>query len=131
LQAILTNILENIKVTVPELLLRKETERQLHELAHQLEHIELKVEDYLEKIGTTLEQLQQEYATRAFGTLQVEIFLANYIREQKLEVAPGEVEAILRARQAKDDKKPVSRQEVEYIHASLLKQKAVDQLLTI
>lgn len=131
LQAILTTILEKIKVTVPELLLRKETERQLHELAHQLESLELKVEDYLEKIGKTLEELQQEYATRAFGTLQVEIFLANYIRDEKLEVQPGEVETILRARQAKDDKKPISRQEVEYIHATLLKQKAVDQLLTI
>ncbi len=130
LQAILTELLEKFQVKVPELLLRKETERQLHELAHQLENLGLSVDDYLEKVGQNLETLQQEYAARAFGTLQVEILLANYIRDQKIEAQPQEVESILRAR-AEKSKESISRQEIEYVHATLLKQKAVDLLLTI
>lgn len=132
LQVILTTLLEKIKVQVPELLLRKETERQLHELSHQLEHLNLTVADYLKKIDKSIEEVQQEYAARALSTLQVEIFLANYIREQKIETTPQEVERILTAKYAESTKKPeISRQEIEYVHATLLKQKAIDSLLTI
>ncbi len=133
LQAILTKLLEDIKVPVPELLLRKETEQLLHDLGHQLERLNLSLEDYLEKIGHTMEQLQQDYAMRALGSLQVEILLANLIRRLGLKLESKEVEEVVQARLANqpEGKKTITRQELDYIQASLLKQKVVDHLLTI
>lgn len=133
LQAILTHLLEEMKVPVPELLLRKETERQLHELGHQLEQLNLTLEEYAQKIEHTLEQIQQDYAVRALGSLQVEILLANLIRQMGIQLDSKEVEDVVRARVASqpEGKKTITRQELEYVQATLLKQKAVDHLLTI
>lgn len=131
-QAVLTTILEALSIPVPELLLRRETERQLHELGHQLEHLGMNLEEYIKKIGRSEAELQQDYAARALGTLQVEIFLANYIRQEKLTLEAAEVEAVVQARMANlpQEQKTISRREVEYIQATLLKQKAIDSLLT-
>lgn len=94
LQTLLTALLENIEVQVPELLLRRETEYQLHELEHQLEHMKMSFEDFLKNSGKTREDVQQDYAARALGNLQVELLLGAIITQAKLENSEEEVSQV-------------------------------------
>ncbi len=132
LQAILGELLKNIPVKVPELLLRKETEHRLHQIAHQLERVNLSLEDYLKNINKTQEELQQEYAISTMASLQVELLLAAIIKTADLKVETAELEALIKARLA--NRKPeekLTREELNYLHSALLKQKAIDHLLSL
>jgi len=125
ISALLEAIIEKTSIKIPELLLRKETERQLHEFSHQLEHMNLEINDYLEKIGKSLQDIQQEYAARSLMNLQVEFLLGAIVREEKIELPEKEVADILAQVENPTD------EQRQYVISSLLKQKAVDLLLTI
>lgn len=131
LQEILKALLEKIKVKVPELLLRKETEHRLGHLAGQLEKVNVPLEEYLKNIGKTREELQQEYAVNTFASLQVELLLAAIIKEAKLTVDDKELENVVKSRVAQRKGEGISRDELNYLHSSLLKQKAIDHLLSL
>jgi FKBP-type peptidyl-prolyl cis-trans isomerase (trigger factor) len=125
LQAILQTLLESIVVAVPELLLRRETERQLHDLSHQLEHWKLTLEQYLKQIGKSQDDLQQDTAVRALMNLQIDFLLGAIVGQEKLSITAEEVQKAL-----PEDKKN-SPEYQQYVASVLLKQKAVDFLLTI
>ncbi len=151
---LVSQLLEKIHVPVPELLLRRETEYQLHRLEHELEHMQMSLEDFLKNSGKKVEEIQQEYAARALGNLQVELLLGSIIRSQKIKVEAKEVAEALKQRHAEHDHKhthehspeenehhdhdhehhhdhdhQVSSDEVNYVQSVLLKQKALDHLL--
>jgi FKBP-type peptidyl-prolyl cis-trans isomerase (trigger factor) len=130
LQAILGELLKKIPVKVPELLLRKETEHRLRQVSRQLEKLNLTLEDYLKNIKKTQEELQQEYAVSTLASLQVELLLAAIIKAAGLKVETAELEDLVKARLA--NRKPeekISREELNYLHSALLKQKAIDHIL--
>lgn len=125
ISALLEAILEKVVIKVPELLLRKETERALHEFSHQLEHMNITIDAYLEKVGKTQQDIQQEYAARSLMNLQVEFLLGAIVKEEKIELPEKEVADVL-----SQVEKPTAEQR-QYVISSLLKQKAVDHLLTL
>lgn len=131
LQDILKTLLEKIKVAVPELLLRRETEHRLQSMTSQLERVNLSLEDYLKNIGKTKEDLQQDYAINTFASLQVELLLAAIITQAKLEVSNQELESLVQARLAARKEAQISRQELNHLHSHLLKQKAIEHLLSL
>lgn len=134
LQVLLTALLEKIPVQIPELLLRRETEQQLHELEHQLEHMKMTMQDFLRHSQKKIEDVQQDYAARALGNLQVELLLGAIIALAKLEVAEQEVTDTLKQQLDKypEKSKPqITTRDIQYVHATLLKQKALDHLLNL
>lgn len=131
---LVSQLLEKIHVPVPELLLRRETEYQLHRLEHELEHMQMSVQDFLEKSGKKLEDIQQDYAARALGNLQVELLLGSIIREKDIKVEADEVAEALKKRYttSESDQQPkVTAEDVTYVQSVLLKQKALDHLLDL
>ncbi len=125
ISALLEAILEKVTIQIPELLVRKETERALHEFGHQLEHMNVTLDDYLEKVGKSIQDIHQEYAARSLMNLQVEFLLGAIVRTEKIELPEKEVEAIL------SQVENPSAEQRQYVIASLLKQRAVDHLLTL
>lgn len=125
ISALLEAILDQVTIKVPELLLRKETEHALHEFSHQLEHMNISMEDYLEKVGKSMQDIQQEYAARSLMNLQVEFLLGAVVKAAKIQLPEKEVTDILAQ---VENPTPEQRQ---YVISSLLKQKAVDHLLTL
>lgn len=132
LQEILKALLGKIKVSVPELLVRRETEHRLEHLANQLAKVNVPLEEYLKNIGKTREELQQEYAVSTFASLQVELLLAAIIQKAELKVEEKELEDLMRTRLAnKKQGEGITREEVNYYHSALLKQKAIEHLLSL
>lgn len=131
LQAILGALLKQIEVKVPELLLRKETEHRLQNLANQLERLKMPLEDYLKTIKKTKDELQQEYAVSTLASLQVELLLAAIIKQSGLQVDNAELETLVKQRLAQRKEEKITREELNYLHSMLLKQKAIDHLLAL
>ena len=131
LQAVLAALLEKTKVMVPELLLRKETEHRLRHLENQLTQVGLKLEQYLENIKKTKEELEQEYAVTTLASLQVELLLAAIIRTEKLTIDQKQLEDLVKLRLESRKEKTISREEVTALQSSLLKQAAIDHLLAL
>lgn len=123
--ALLRALLEKIVIVVPELLVRQQTQEHLHQLSHQLEHMNISLEEYLKRIEKSLEELQQETAARSLASLQIEFLLGAIISQAKIELSDEEITAALPAdRQSSDSDR-------RYVMSMLLKQKAVDHLLTL
>jgi trigger factor len=133
LNAVLTALLNQIKVMVPELLLRRETEHQLRQLAQQLEQLRIPVEKYLEMTKKSMTDLQTETAARALASLQIELLLAAIIADQQISVKPEEVEALLAVQHGHgaEHHHEHSAQEQQYAQSVLLKQKCIDFLLSL
>lgn len=130
-QAMVEALLEKIEVKVPELLLRRETENQLHQLEHQLEHMGMTMPDFLDKSGQSSEDIQRDYAARSLGSLRVELLLGEIIAEEKVTVSEEEITTALKQRVERypEDQRPqISAQDIQYMHSVLLKQKALDHL---
>lgn len=125
ISAILGFLLENHPIKLPELLVRRETEHQLHQLQHQLEHMGLDLPAYLERTKQTQEALQQEIAMRALTNLQVEFLLAAIINQARITATSDELSTAV----PKYDQLPEEQR--QRLIASLLKQKAVDHLMQI
>jgi len=131
---LVSQLLEKIHVPVPELLLRRETEYQLHRLEHELEHMKMTIEDFLQNSGKKLEDIQQDYAARALGNLQVELLLGSVIRAKDIKVEANEVAEALKKRYttSENDQPPkITTEDVTYVQSVLLKQKALDHLLEL
>lgn len=123
--AVIEALLEKIEVIIPELLLRSETRRRLEDLGKQLDAMKLTLEDYLTRTNRTTEQVQQEIAAQALLSLQVELLLASIIKFSKLTVEHELVHKALPT-----DRK-YTQAEHDYAESMLLKQRAVDHLLTL
>lgn len=134
MQIILAALLDEIEVKVPELLLRKETEVQIQQLQHQLQHMNMEFDDFLKKSGKSYEDVQRDYAVRALGNLRVELLLGAIIRDAKLEVTEKEVTAALQERLDKipqGERPEIKPTDIEYMHSLLLKQKALDHIANL
>ncbi len=125
INAVIEALLEKIEVVIPELLVRTETERRLRDLGKQLEQLNMSVDDYLARTQRTLEQIQQEIAAQSLLALQVEMLLGAIIRHSKITVDHDLVHKAL------PTDREASREEHDYVESMLLKQAAVDHLLTL
>ena len=134
LQVLISALLSKIEIPVPDLLLRHETQAQLHELEHQLEHLKMSFDDFLKNSGKTREDVEKDYAARALGNLQVELLLGAIIQAEELKNTEAEIGAVLEQRMSQypEESRPkITARDVQYVNALLLKQKALDHLLNL
>lgn len=125
INAVIEALLQKYPIVIPELLVRTETQRRLQDLGKQLEQFNMSVDDYLARSQKTLEQIQQEMAAQSLLALQVEMLLGGLIRFKKIKVEHELVH------QALPTDRQVSQAEHDYVESVLLKQAAVEHLLTL
>jgi FKBP-type peptidyl-prolyl cis-trans isomerase (trigger factor) len=126
-------LLETVKVPVPEILVRQEANRQLEQLASQLNQFGLSAEKYLESRQMKMEDLRNEYTAHALGVLQTELIMAEIAKDQKITVSDKDVEEAL-DKVADGKLSAEQRQNPDYrsyLFSSLLKQKVVKFLLSL
>jgi trigger factor len=79
-------------VTVPELMVEREIERQLADLEYRLAALGLPLDRYLEVTGQTLEKLRGERRDSAVQRVRTDLALDALAREEGLEVDEAQVE---------------------------------------
>ena len=122
-------LLENVKFSIPAVLLQEEVNRMLSRLIEQTSKLGLTVEQYLTSIGKNPDQIKEEYQQQAEQTLKLELILSAIADDQKIEIADQEVQKMIDAIPEEDTKKAFEKEEQKiYIRQLLRKRQAIDNL---
>ncbi len=122
-------LLENVKFSIPTILLQEEVNRMLSRLIEQTSKLGLTVEQYLTSIGKNSDQIKKEYQQQAEQTLKLELILSAIANDQKIEITDQEVQKMIDAIPEEDTKKAFEKEEQKiYIRQLLRKRQAIDNL---
>lgn len=98
--AIIENILEGTKVTLPKVLVESELRKMLAQFEDDITRAGLKMEDYLKHLKKTPEDLRKEWAPDAEKRAKVQLIITKIALEEKIEadqeVVKKEVDNLLK-----------------------------------
>ena len=90
--AVIKAVCENVKVDIPSGMIETETENMLKELEQRLAYQGLKLEQYLQMMGKTKEEMQKEYEPQAIEAIKSRLTIEAVIKAEKIEVPDIDVE---------------------------------------
>lgn len=129
-QLVIKTLLENVKITIPKILIEEEVNGRLSNLLARIEKLGLALESYLASVGKNVEGLRAEYETQAKEAITLDLTLSKIGEEEGLKVDPKEVDAALAMSQASnkdDDEDPDSRKRL--LESILKRRLALDFLI--
>lgn len=126
IQEILQELRTTINPKIPELLVRNEMNRTLRSLEEQLTKANLDPKVYLQSIGKTMEETQQEHATRAIVNWQVELILEKIAEVEEITITDEELQQKLQV--TAEQFKSLSPDMIGYYRSLLKKEKVLDFL---
>lgn len=124
LSGIYQALVTQIKPSIPELLVKRETEYEIQRLADELKQHQMTLQDYLNRSQRKAEDLSQELAAAALGRLQLTFILQTIAGEEKITVSDDEIKKQLK--NSNED-----RRLIDYMREMLTRQKIADRLLEI
>lgn len=127
LSEILTVLLQNSTIEIPDLLIEDQVNKKLTDLIDQVKTLGMSVEQYLLSKGITSDQLKVTYRKEAEDTLKLEFILESVADQEKITVSDTEIEAFIS--KGKDEKeKNALKSQKYYISMLLRRQKTIDSL---
>lgn len=130
LDQIVSALLEETQVQIPNLLLEQEVDRLLAQTLDEIKRLGLTLDQYLQSTGKKPEEMKSEYALKAANDIKLEFVLQNIAETEKIVVEPTELEEAIN--KAKD---PIEKENLEknrYVLANILRQqKTLDFLKNI
>ncbi|MFC1789985.1 trigger factor [Patescibacteria group bacterium] len=136
LQKVIKALLENCEIKLPQLLIENEVNRSLAALIDQTARLGMTVEQYLSSSGRTIDQVRNEYQTKAQETIKLELILAKIGELEKITVPDKEIETLIETSlKSSQDKKQEqalkSPEQKAYLKQVLRKRKVIDFLLKL
>lgn len=91
---IVESLVENMQIEgdFPEILVHEELHKMLHELEAQIEQTGMKLEDYLNQMGKTRNDLEKDWTPQAQKRIKAALALEIIIKEREIVVASEEIE---------------------------------------
>ncbi len=90
--AVIKAVCENIKVDIPSGMVETETENMLKDMEQRLAYQGLKLDQYLQMMGKTREEMQKEYEPQAIEAIKSRLALEAVIKAEKIEVADIDID---------------------------------------
>ena len=90
--AVIKAVCENVKVDIPSGMIETETENMLKDMEQRLAYQGLKLEQYLQMMGKTKEEMQKEYEPQAIEAIKSRLALEAVIKAEKIEVAEIDID---------------------------------------
>jgi trigger factor len=91
-EKVINSVVEQAKVDYPPVLVNLETERLINEQARQLQLTGQGMDQYLQSINKTTEQLQEEIRPVATRNVTASLVLSQIATEEKIEVSEADIE---------------------------------------
>lgn len=129
--ALLEEVAERSKVEIPESMVEQEVHEMIHEFEHRLAHQGMKLDDYLEYLGTTLDAFKKEREEDAKKNIKTRLVLQKIIADHKISVSNAEMEDKIKAyaeqygMKVEDMKKSLSQQDYLYFQNQALMEKII------
>ena len=90
--AVIKAVCENMKVEIPSGMIETETENMLKDMEQRLAYQGLKLDQYLQMMGKTKEEMQKEYEPQAIEAIKSRLALEAVIKAEKIEVADIDID---------------------------------------
>ena len=94
-QVVIKTILENVKITIPRILIEEEADSRLSNLLSRLEKLGLALETYLSSIGKKADDLRADYANQAKDAIALDLILTKIAQEKDIKVDPKDVDSAM------------------------------------
>ena len=89
--AVIKAVCENVKVDIPSGMIETETEDMLRNIETRLSYQGLKLEQYLQMMGKTAEEVKKEYEPQAIEAIKSRLMLEAVIKAEKIEATEDEI----------------------------------------
>ena len=89
--AVIKAVCENIKFDIPSGMIENETEDMLKNIENRLAYQGLKLEQYLQMMGKTAEEVKKEYEPQAIEAIKSRLMLEAVIKAEKIEATEDEI----------------------------------------
>ena len=90
--AVIKAVCENVKVDIPSGMIETETENMLKDMEQRLAYQGLKLDQYLQMMGKTKEEMQKEYEPQAIEAIKSRLAIEAVIKAEKIEVADVDID---------------------------------------
>ena len=134
-QAVIKALVENVKITVPKILIEEEVASRLSNLLARIEKLGLALEGYLSSIGKNVDSLRAEYEAQAKDAITLDLILTKIAMEENLKVDEKEVTAALNMSVTTTNAKVEDKEDLEsrkrMIESILKRRQALDFLIAL
>lgn len=113
---IIDTIVKNTEIEVPECMVEEELDYRIQELEQSMAQYGLKLTDYLQYAGTTVEKIKEEKRDEAVKNIKSRLVIEAIIKAENIEVTPEE----LNAEFDKLDEKSRNTQQMSYLANKLI-----------
>lgn len=133
--AVIKAVCENVEVDIPSGMIETETEDMLKNVENRLAYQGLKLEQYLQMMGKTAEEVKKEYEPQAIEAIKSRLMLEAVIKAEKIEATEDEIvekvkEMAKNYGKAEDDEEFMKNENVrKYIKSGLESEKALEFLV--
>ena len=132
--AVIKALCENVKVDIPSGMVEMEIDNMVKDIEQRLSYQGLKLEQYLQMMGKTNEDMRKEYEPQAIEGIKSRLALEAVIKAEKIEATDKEIDEKMKEMAKnygkEDDKEFLKNENVRnYIKQGIESEKAIDFLL--
>ena len=132
--AVIKALCENVKVDIPSGMVEMEIDNMIKDIEQRLSYQGLKLEQYLQMMGKTNEDMRKEYEPQAIEGIKSRLALEAVIKAEKIEATDKEIDEKMKEMAKnygkEDDKEFLKNENVRnYIKQEIESEKAIDFLL--
>lgn len=89
-------IVEATEINIPEVMIHNEIHEYIHEMESRLAYQGLKLEQYLQMLGQTMEELEEDYRDKATENTKTKLTLEAIFKAENIEITDSDVDAKLK-----------------------------------
>ena len=132
--AVIKAVCENVKVEIPSGMVEMEIDNMLKDIENRLSYQGLKLEQYLQMMGKTEEDMRKEYEPQAMEAIKSRLALEAVIKAEKIEATQEEIDEKMKEMAKnygkENDEEFLKNENVRnYIEQGLESEKAIDFLV--
>ena len=133
-EAVIKAVCEDIQVEIPSGMVESEIDNMLKDIEQRLSYQGLKLEQYLQMMGKTEEEMKKEYEPQAIDAIKSRLALEAVIKAEKIEATDEEIDEKLKEMAKnygkENDEEFLKNENVRnYLKQGLASEKAIDFLV--
>ena len=133
-EAAIKAVCDEMKVEIPSGMVELETENMLKDIEQRLSYQGMELEQYLQMLGKTAEEMQKEYEPQAIEAIKSRLALEAIIKAEKIEATAEEIDSKIKEMAENYNKKEEEIKENEnlrkYIKEGIESEKAIDFIVS-
>ena len=132
--AVIKELCKDVKVDIPSGMIEMEIDNMIKDIEQRLSYQGLKLEQYLQMMGKTMEDIRKEYEPQAIEGIKSRLALEAVIKSEKIEATDKEIEEKIKEMAKnygkENDKEFLNNENVKkYIKQGIESEKAIDFLV--